>query len=94
MDILILAKKEVLQHKLDEKYNDTFYWTLASLPKDDSVLEGKILFAENERVYAEADIIGRDYIDKAIVFGPLREVDYEQPCKGHYRGFTYVKTKK
>jgi len=93
-DILISAKPEKIEHKMEDVVGTDGYcwWTLARLPIQAELYNGgKVLFTNGKDVFAEGEIISRDDVEHhAIIFKPLKRVKYPQPKKAPTRGFTYV----
>jgi len=96
MDILIRAKKEKVEHKLEknlrQEYGDDLtdvycYWSGIHPVK--AFNGDKIMFTDGTNVYAEGSIMDVDILE-GLRFNPLKEVSYPQPKKAPTRGFTYV----
>lgn len=96
-DILIRAKKERVEHKLEKNLKKEYgnnlpddlycYWTGINPLR---VRQGdKVMFTDGVNVYAEGKILGVNY-DEGVMFRPLKEVNYPQPKKAPTRGFTYL----
>jgi len=102
MNILIRAKKEKVEHKLEKNLLKEYagkipedlycYWSGVH-PKNNSVVYSyhhpKVMFTDGCTVYAEGEIIGVDD-EEGLQFMPLKEVNYPQPKSAPTRGFTYV----
>jgi hypothetical protein len=96
MNILIRARKDLVQHKfkseLLKEYNNELpeglycYWSGIHPTRPNL---NKVMFTNGKTVYAEGKIIGVDLIE-GLKFEPLTEVDYPQPRLAPTRGFTYV----
>ena len=97
VDILIRAKKEKVEHKLEknllreygEHLPDTLYCYWTGINPLNTKAGDKVMFTDGTNVYAEGKIIDVDYHD-GLRFAPLKEVNYHQPKKAPTRGFTYV----
>lgn len=96
MNILIRAKKELVQHKfkseLLKEHNGELpeglycYWKSIH-PKNKNL--HKLMFTNGTNVYAEGKIIEVNN-EEGLCFEPLKEVNYPQPRVAPTRGFTYV----
>lgn len=95
-DILIRAKKERVEHKLEKnllkEYGEQIpeelycYWT--GINPLNTKAGDKVMFTDGTMVYATGIIIGVGA--DGLEFSPLLEVSYPQPKKAPTRGFTYV----
>ena len=96
VDILIRAKREKVEHKLENNLKKEYgndltdvycYWTGINPLK--TKRGDRVMFTDGTNVYAEGIIIGVTY-DEGLRFEPLKKVDYPQPKKAPTRGFTYL----
>ena len=96
MDILIRARKELVQHKfeteLSKEYNgkipdDLYCFQKGIRPKNNNL--HRVMFTNGTNVYAEGKILGVDE-EEGLRFEPLKEVNYPQPRTAPTRGFCYV----
>ena len=90
MNILIRSNPKNLEHKMEDQFKDPgehlCYWTFGITPRGKNLK--KILFTNGKNVFAEGEIIAIE--DKAIVFKPLKRVEYRQPRSPPTKGFAYV----
>jgi len=97
MDILIRAKRERVEHKLEKnllkEYNGSLpedlycFWT--GIHPKTLGMDDKVMFTDGTNVYAEGKITDVNE-EEGLCFEPLKEVSYPQPKKAPTRGFTYV----
>lgn len=97
MDILIKATATAVRHKLKGicPPRNECYWRVGQLPLNAGPGD-KILFGDEERVHAKAEIKKLSYEEKLgniIIFFPLNKVDEPLPKKAPMRGYTYIKPK-
>jgi len=101
MDILIYAKPEKVEHKIENRIPKEInycYWRVSVLPKIRDKVINKVYFSDGSIIFAEGDYIGNDCEavtkKKEICFKPLKRVNKKQPKKPPTRGWCYINKEK
>ena len=89
MNIVIHAKPETVEHKLEGNDICECWWTVSGTPRSLVEYEDIVLFECDGRIHAEGEVNLVEY--GKITMEPLKKVDYPCPIKPPTRGFRYVR---
>lgn len=94
MDILIYAKEEIVEHKMQDNVPADIYcyWSVGTHPNLKVKNPNNVYFSNGKKIFAKGIFLGNDYYHgkKAIYFLPLKKVNIKQPKKPPTRGWCYI----
>ncbi len=95
MDILIYAKPEKVEHKMEDKVDSNIaycFWNTGRIPSRENTWDiHKVYFSDGKKMFAEGTYrIQETEEENAICFKPLKRVNKKQPKKPPTRGWCYI----
>jgi hypothetical protein len=93
MDILIYAKPEIIEHKMERVMGSKgyCYWT-CRLPAFRYRRDIRfVMFSDGDKIYAAGKFLSPEtYNNNQLCFKPLKEVQFKQERKPPRRGWCYI----